>query len=100
MLFGVFSALNDVDIVWEHFVLVEEQGRFAVLCDFLHNTMAADEKFIRGARQRTIDEAERAFLKDFVHDSDFDEREKNDLRSLVAYYRSLRCADATTPGTA
>ncbi len=81
------ELLGDVDTIWVHFLMLEENRRFAIICDELFNTIAGNQGFVEDALDRRIGDAYRDFLHEFVDEARFPEPEKTSFRELVAFYR-------------
>lgn len=81
-------ALDDIDIVWTHFLLLEEQERFAIIADFLFYTIAGPRSFVEAVLGSTVDDANREFLRSIVDEAFFCQSEKATFREVVAFYQS------------
>lgn len=81
-----FEALGDYDTIWTHFLVLEENDRFAIICDELFNTICGSQRFVENALGRKRANACTEFLKDFVDEALFPEHEKAIFRELVTFY--------------
>lgn len=81
-----FEALGDIETIWTHFLVLEENDRFAIICDELFNTISGSPRFVESALGRKSASACTEFLKDFVDEAMFPEHEKAIFRELVTFY--------------
>jgi len=87
---GSFGALNDVDVMPVEFLLLDQERRFAIIAADDFNTIAGPRAFVERAIEMTVEDAWKAFNKEYIEHEGYSSALRDGWRELVKYYHTTK----------